>query len=87
MNSVGELIRGNPRFATRRGLNEYRFDFGGPLADCVATASLARDERVSNSPPPTGRLTVSREGGTNVVRTYDASGNPASRAVNIIAAC
>ena len=87
INSAGGLIRGNGKFNTTRGINEYIVEFDRPATECVATATLTLDEGATNAQPQPGYVTVSREGARWVARTYDATGGAVSRAFNIIAAC
>jgi hypothetical protein len=87
IDSGGGLIRGNPKFKTKRGVNDYIVEFDRPATECVATASLTLDEGATNLQPQPGYVTVSREGVRWVVRTYDATGNAQGRAINVIAAC
>ena len=88
LNSAGSRIRGDePRLYTTRGLNEYIVEFARPATECVTTATLALNEGISTQPPLPGYVTVSREGNSTVVRTYDTAGQPSRRAFNLIAAC
>ena len=81
------VIRGNGKFKTTRGINEYIVEFDRPATECVATATLTLDEGATNAQPQPGYVTVSREGPRWVARTYNAAGDPVSRAFNLIAAC
>src|SRR4051812_1105081 len=87
INSAGAVIRGNKKFKTTRGINEYIVEFDRPATECVATATLTLDEGATNLQPQPGYVTVSREGARWVARTYDTNGAPVSRAFNLIAAC
>lgn len=87
INSAGQLLRGNPKFKTKRGLNEYLVEFDRSAADCVATATLAADEGPSDPPAPAGRITIARENTLFVVRTYDAAGNTKGIGFHLIVAC
>ncbi len=83
--SSGGQDHGNATFASRRGLYDFLVGFGRPLADCVATATLASVDIAGN--PPAGRITVAREGDNFLVRTYDPMGNAASLGFHLIVAC
>jgi len=79
-------VRGKPKFKTKRGINEYIVEFDRSAAECVGAATLAADEG-SNLLAPPGRVTLAREDRVFVVRTYDASGAPASIGFHLIVAC
>lgn len=87
INSAGQLLRGNPKFNTTRGLNEYLVEFDRSAADCVATATLAANEGPDDPPAPAGRITVARENSDFVVRTYDAGGSVKGIGFDLIVAC
>jgi hypothetical protein len=80
----GALVRGNARGSDARGINGYLISFDTSVAECISTATLAN---VDGGDPPPGRITVGREGGGVIVRTYDAAGNPAALPFHLIVAC
>jgi hypothetical protein len=85
--SGGLAIRGNAIFNSKRGLNEYSIGFDQPVDQCVSTATLAAVEGGNPATPPAGRITVARETGRVLVKTYDATGAAASLPFHLIVAC
>jgi hypothetical protein len=79
-------VRGDGR-ASSRGVNEYLVDFGRSVDACVSTATLATVEGGGTETPPAGRITVARENGKVLVRTYDAAGNAKQLPFHLIVAC
>jgi len=68
-------------------MNEFHVAFDRSVDDCVSTATLARVEGGGAVTPPAGRITVARESGNVLVRTFDAAGNPAQLGFHLIVAC
>jgi hypothetical protein len=87
VNSGGVIVRGNAIFKFMRGANEYLIGFSRPVDDCVSTATLAAVEGGGTPTPPAGRITVAREGGRVLVKTYNAAGNPEALPFHLIVAC
>ena len=87
INSAGRQNRGNAIFWEIRGLNEYLVGFDRNIDDCVTTATLAAVPGATPTTPPAGRITVGRESGRALVKTYDAAGNVASLPFHLIVAC
>jgi hypothetical protein len=79
-------MRGKGTVKTR-GLNEYLVGFDTSVDNCVSTATLAAVEGGMTTTPPAGRITVARETGHVLVKTYDAAGNPAKLPFHLIVAC
>ena len=88
--SGGSVQRGNALSAAHQGgTNEYRVTFAADVSSCVATATLAA---VPSGPgvdqPQAGRVTVTQDQPTSVlVRTFNATGDPAEQPFNLILAC
>jgi hypothetical protein len=82
--ALGQKVRGNSTGAISRGLNESIVGFDRNVDDCVSTATLAT---VDGPNPPAGRVTVSREAGRVVVRTYNTAGDPQRLGFHLIVAC
>jgi hypothetical protein len=87
VDASGDLNRGNAIAIDRRGLNQYLVGFDRSVDDCVSTATLATVPGAPPTEPPAGRITVSRESGRALVKTYDAAGNGASLGFHLIVAC
>ena len=87
INSAGGQNRGNAISSEIRGLNEYLVGFDRNIDDCVTTATLANVPGGMTTNPPAGRITISRESGRALVKTYDAAGNVASLPFHLIVAC
>ncbi|MEO8690035.1 MAG: hypothetical protein ABI611_17695 [Solirubrobacteraceae bacterium] len=87
VSSAGSRIRGNAVTAGTRGMNEFLVAFDRSVDDCVSTATLATVEGGGIVTPPAGRITVAREGGSVLVRTYDAAGSPTKLPFHLIVAC
>jgi hypothetical protein len=81
---AGGLPRGNARSSHARGINGRLIGFGTSVAECISTATLAN---VDGTEPPAGRITVGREGGDVLVRTFDAAGNPTFLPFHLTVAC
>jgi hypothetical protein len=81
---LGEKVGGNALGATSRGLNQSVVAFDRNVDACVSTASLAN---VDGTVPPPGRVTVGKESGRVVVRTYNAAGDPQRLPFHLIVAC
>jgi hypothetical protein len=81
---LGEKVRGSSIGATGRGLNESLVAFSRNVDDCVSTATLAN---VDGANPPAGRVTVAREDGQVLVRTFNAAGDPQRLPFHLIVAC
>jgi hypothetical protein len=84
--STGGIARGNAASTDRRGTNEFLIGFPRSVDDCVSTATLANVE-VGDLNPPAGRITIARENGLVLVRTYDAAGAPLWLPFHLIVAC
>ena len=88
VNSGGDTLRANGGGTTStRGINEYVVGFERSVDACVSTATLARVEGGGTETPPAGRITVARENGRVLVRTFDAAGSPAQPPFHLIVAC
>jgi len=87
ISSVGSRIRGNAVTAGVRGMNEYLVAFDRSVDECVSTATLATVEGGGTVTPPAGRITVARESGQVLVRTFNAAGNAAQLPFHVIVAC
>jgi hypothetical protein len=85
--ATGALVRGNATSLAPRGVNEFLVGFGPSVDECVSTATLATVEGGSPMTPPAGRITVARESGRVLVRTYDAAGTAKSLPFHLIVAC
>jgi hypothetical protein len=68
-------------------VTEFLIGFDRSVDECVSTATLARVEGGGIVDPPPGRITVARESGKVLVRTYDAAGNAVSLPFHLIVAC
>jgi hypothetical protein len=87
ISSGGLKIRGNAARVTTRGMNEFLVDFDRSVDDCVSAATLAQVERGGTVTPPAGRITVARENGSVLVKTYDAAGSAKQLPFHLIVAC
>lgn len=87
VDASGDQNRGNAIAIDRRGLNQYLVGFDRNINDCVTTATLAAVPGATPTTPPAGRITVGRESGRALVKTYDAAGNVASLPFHLIVAC
>ena len=88
VNSGGDTLRANGGATTStRGTNEYVVAFDRLVDDCVSTATLAKVEGGGTETPPAGRITVARENGRVLVKTYDAAGAAAQLPFHLIVAC
>jgi hypothetical protein len=87
INSGGTRVRGNAVTSSTRGLNEYVVGFDRSVDDCVSTATLAAVEGGGTQSPPAGRITVAREGGRVLVKTYDSAGAATQLPFHLIVAC
>jgi hypothetical protein len=87
ISSGGAKVRGNAIGATTRGMNEVLVRFDRSVDDCVSTATLATVENGGTVTPPAGRITVARESGSVLVRTFNAAGSPAQLGFHLIVAC
>jgi hypothetical protein len=87
INSGGGAIRGNSTSSSTRGLNEYIIGFDRSVDDCVSTATLAAVEGGGTQTPPAGRITVARENGKVLVKTYDVDGSIKALPFHLIVAC
>jgi RNA polymerase sigma factor (sigma-70 family) len=85
--ATGGIGRGDVRGSEPRGLNEFVITFYRNVDDCVSTATLATVEGEGSPPPPPGRITVAREGGSVLVRTFNAAGDPQRLPFHLIVAC
>jgi hypothetical protein len=81
---LGAKVRGSALGAIARGLNESVVAFARNVDDCVSTATLAA---VDGPAPPPGRITVARDSGDIVVRTFNAAGDPQRLPFHLIVAC
>jgi hypothetical protein len=81
--AAGTRQRGNATESAPRGLNEFLVAFDRNVDECVSTATLANVD----SSPPAGRITVAREAGKVVVRTYNTAGDPQRLPFHLIVAC
>jgi hypothetical protein len=68
-------------------MNEFIVAFDRSVDDCVSTATLATVEAGGTTTPPAGRITVAREAGSVLVRTFNAAGSPAHLPFHLIVAC
>lgn len=84
IDAAGGRLRGNAKVSDARGINGRLIGFDTSVAECISTATLAN---VDGNDPPPGRITVGREGGGVLVRTFDAAGNPAFLPFHLIVAC
>jgi hypothetical protein len=88
VSSGGGTFRANGGARTStRGVNEFVVEFDRSVDDCVSTATLATVEGGGTVTPPAGRITVARENGHVLVRTYDAGGAATSLPFHLIVAC
>jgi hypothetical protein len=87
ISSAGIRIRGNAVTAASRGMNEFLVGFDRSVDECVSTATLATVGGGDTVTAPAGRITVARESGRVLVRTYDAMGNATSLPFHLIVAC
>ena len=85
--ATGRAVRGNATSFEPRGLNEFLVGFDRSVDQCVSTATLAAVEGGTPATPPAGRITVARESGRVLVKTYDAGGAAASLPFHLIVAC
>ena len=83
----GGIRRGNAIDVDTRGLNEYLVVFDRSVDECVSTATLATVEGGVTVTPPAGRITVARDSGRVLVKTYDAAGNAQQLPFHLIVAC
>jgi hypothetical protein len=81
---LGTKVGGNALGADGRGLNESVVGFDRNTDACVAAATLAN---VDGTDPPPGRVTVGKEGGRVLVKTFNAAGNAERLPFNLIVAC
>jgi hypothetical protein len=86
VNSGGTKVRGDGRASTR-GANEFLVEFDRSVDECVSTATLATVEGGGTETPPAGRITVARETGKVLVKTYDAAGTAKLLPFHLIVAC
>jgi len=68
-------------------LGQYRVAFDRSVDECVSTATLASVEGSAPVDPPPGRITLGRDRGEVLVRTYDQNGGPADLPFHLIVAC
>ena len=87
ISSGGIRVRGNAIRASTRGMNEFLVEFDRSVDECVSTATLARVESGGTVTPPAGRITVARESGSVLVKTYDAAGAATHLPFHLIVAC
>ena len=87
INSGGTRVRGNAITTSTRGLNEYVVGFERSVDDCVSIATLAAVEGGGTQLPPAGRITVAREAGRVLVKTFDATGAATQLPFHLIVAC
>jgi hypothetical protein len=88
VNSGGDTFRGSGGARTStRGTTEFLVAFDRSVDDCVSIATLARVEGGGTETPPAGRITVARENGNVLVRTYDAAGAATLLPFHLIVAC
>jgi hypothetical protein len=88
VNSGGDTFRGNGGARTStRGVNEFVVEFDRSVDECVSTATLAAVEGGVTPTPPAGRITLARESGHVLVKTYDAGGSPTKLPFHLIVAC
>jgi hypothetical protein len=87
INSGGGAIRGDSTSSSTRGINQFLIGFERSVDDCVSTATLATVEGGGTQMPPAGRITVARESGKVLVRTYDAGGSATFLPFHLIVAC
>jgi hypothetical protein len=87
VNSGNEHVRGNATSGEHRNVNEFVVGFARSVDECISTATLATVEGGMVVDPPPGRITVARENGRALVRTYDAAGNPTALPFHLIVAC
>lgn len=85
--ATGALVRGNAISSGRRAPNEFLVGFRNSVDECVSTATLATVEGGSPTTPPAGRITVAREKGDVLVKTYDAAGSATFLPFHLIVAC
>lgn len=87
INSGGGVYRASrDAKASTRG-NEFVVEFDRSVDDCVSTATLATVEDGSTVIPPAGRITLARENGHVLVRTFDAAGSATKLPFHLIVAC
>jgi hypothetical protein len=84
LSGLGKKVGGNALGADLRGLNEAVVGFDRNTDACVATATLAN---VDGTEPPPGRVTVGKENGRVVVKTFNAAGDPQRLPFNLVVAC
>ena len=70
-----------------RASNEFLVEFDRSVDECVSTATLAAVEGGGTETPPAGRITVARETGKVLVKTYDAAGSTKVLPFHLIVAC
>jgi hypothetical protein len=87
VSAAGIAVRGNTVRVGTRGMNEVLVTFDRSVDDCVSTATLATVENGGTVTPPAGRITVARESGSVLVRTFNAAGSPAQLGFHLIVAC
>lgn len=87
INSGGGIIRGNAITSSTPGLNEFVVGFDRSVDDCVSTATLAAVEGAGTQTPPAGRITLARDSGRVLVKTFDAAGAAAQLPFHLIVAC
>jgi hypothetical protein len=86
VNAGGTKIRGDGKSSTR-GINEFVVEFDRSVDACVSTATLATVEGGGPETPPAGRITVARDNGHVIVKTYDAAGSATFLPFHLIVAC
>jgi hypothetical protein len=89
VNAFGAARGGNATSIRPAGPASRVVGFSQSVASCAATATLTEIPGEPNTGPwTTGHVTVQHSGdGGVLVRTFDASGNPAQYPFNLIVAC
>jgi hypothetical protein len=87
VDSGGVPHRGNATSYTKPAINQYLVGFDRSVDDCVSTATLAIVEGGVTEDPPAGRITVARNAGRVLVKTFNAAGNPQALPFHLIVAC
>jgi hypothetical protein len=86
VDSAGTLVAGNAVGSGFALPNRSLISFSGPLAGCVATATLTRGGG-PNPDPGAGRVIATVESSRVVVETFRADATPAPLPFNLIVAC
>ena len=87
ISALGTIVRGNATSSEPGGVGGAVVGFDRSVDDCVSTATLATVEGGNPTTPPAGRLTVARDRGRVLVKTYDAAGAATSLPFHLIVAC